>query len=123
MRNLLVAIHLQPGGTRILAMSAPGQMRLKARLPSVPWNRKALGHLLQGLALGQGRPVRAVLVADGPANLSGMSLSGDCGDETAKPLYVLEHVPGLPRPPGGAEPGEKGRFAELAQLLAREAGR
>lgn len=50
--------------TRILAMRGASETILKGRLPLRPSSGRAVTALLEAIALWEGRPVRAVLVAD-----------------------------------------------------------
>ena len=50
--------------TRVVAMAGPSETILKAHLSRDPVHPRALGTLLEALALWQGQPVRAALCAD-----------------------------------------------------------
>jgi len=80
-------------------MSGPKETVLKARLSAIAQHRRALPTLLEALALWQGRPVRAVVVADAPdgSSLTRLKLDGMLADVGADPLYRLELVPGRKR--------------------------
>ena len=67
--TLNATVHPGPNQTRILATD-DGDDCLKAVLPSSPVHPRALHTLLEGLALWHGRPVHAVLLADGPSGTS-----------------------------------------------------
>ena len=66
MNSLWVAIDSRCNETRVLAMSGPKETVLKARLAATAQHRLALPSLLEALALWQGIPVHAVVVADAP---------------------------------------------------------
>ena len=78
----------------MLAMQAPSEPILKARLRANPSHPRALPFLLEAIALWQGCPVRAALYADdSPAGCGTRfypDLSVDPGDT---PLYTLDWVP------------------------------
>lgn len=114
---------IRPGqqGARILAVRPDGHTVLKARLRTSPFHPKALGTLLEALALWEGQMVRAVLVAGADADSCDTSLFRECfADFGRPPLYELayaacDHRELLPR---GRD--ALGGFADLRQLLALE---
>ncbi|PID37794.1 MAG: hypothetical protein CSA24_02460 [Deltaproteobacteria bacterium] len=86
-----VAIHPKKTHTRVLATAGARKTLLKAHLDAQPRHRRALPALLEALALWQGAPVRAALVADEQAATSGTSLYRDCLDLVeSPPLFELE---------------------------------
>ena len=124
MESIWVGIHPQRESTRVLVMSGAAQTLLKARLSSLPSHRRALSTLLEAIALWQGRPVRAALVADA---LGGLSESGICRDsfpDFGDGLhYTLEYVSVL-RPPRRRDGlGGMGDFRDLRQLLRLDISR
>lgn len=56
--------------TRVLAMRGASETILKGRLPLRPSSTRAVTALLEAIALWEGRPVRAVLVADASSTSS-----------------------------------------------------
>ena len=106
--------------TRVLAMRGASETILKATLPLQPSSVRAVTTLFEALALWEGRPVRAVLVADESSTRScPTTLYRDTfaifGERTA--LYEFEwvsHVPGRRR--RDALSG-MGNFSELERLL------
>jgi hypothetical protein len=119
MAPLWVGIHPQLQSTRILAM-AGAEIVLKARLQSSPSSRLALPTLLEALALWQGIPVRAALVADSKAPMCGTSLYRDSFPDFGSALYTLDFVDALRKPRRRDELGGMGPFADLRQLLLFE---
>lgn len=118
MQAIWVGIHPQAESTRVLVMSGAAETLLKARLRPEPSHRRALATLLEAIALWQGRPVRAVLVADAPGEGSASALCrdsfGDFGDGVH---YSLEYVSVL-RPPRRRDRLDGvGDFRDLRQLL------
>jgi hypothetical protein len=99
MRSLWVAIDSRNNGTRILAMQGPKETVLKARLSATTQHQRAVPTLLEALALWEGMPVRAVVVADDPGGLSlaRLKLDRTLADQETDPLYKLELVPGHKR--------------------------
>lgn len=123
MRTIWVGMHASPTGTRLLVMDGPTETVLKARL-GVPQHRRAVAALLEALALWQGAPVRAALVADGSADSSVTNRFPDCFDDNGAPLYTLEHVPAHPVRRRRDVLGGLGDFRDLRQqLLLFEVGR
>jgi hypothetical protein len=124
MHSLWVAIDSRCDETRVLAMSGPQETVLKARLSAIAQHRRALPTLLEALALWQGRPVRAVVVADDPdgASLRRLKLDGVLADLGADPLYRLELVPGHKRRHRDVLDA-MGAFHDLRQLTMFEVAR
>ena len=123
MESLWVGVHPQSKWTRILAMAGPDQTLLKAHLSSLPSSRRALSTLLEALALWQGRPVHAALVADGSAASSGTSLYRDSFADFGSVLYTLAYVDALRRPCRRDPLPGMGPFGDLRELLLFEAAR
>jgi hypothetical protein len=111
--------------TRVIAMAGPGAERtlLKARLSPSPSSRHALKALLEAVALWQGRPVRAALVAGTEDNSCGTSLFRDCLPDFETALFTLEFVESLRRPRRREDIAGMGRFEDLRQLLLFEVSR
>jgi hypothetical protein len=61
MESIWMGISPSPTATRVIAMSGPGETILKAQLATDPKHPRALGTLLEAVALWQGLPVRAAL--------------------------------------------------------------
>ena len=74
MRTIWVGIDPRPSETRILVMDGAETTLLKARFLPSPSSRLALPTLLEAIALWQGRPVHAVLVAGTSGRSCGTSL-------------------------------------------------
>lgn len=116
-------VAMRPGldSTRVLAVTPAGDTILKARLHTSPVHSRAVGTLLEALALWQGSKVDAVLVADAAGRASGSSLFHDCFPDFGRPpLYELAYTGTDSR-----EPPPPGRdlvsgFDDLRQLLAIE---
>lgn len=123
MRSIWVGIHPQRESTRILAMAGAERTLLKARLLPSPSSRMAMPSLLEAIALWQGAPVRAALVADSSADSCGTSLYRDSFPDFGSVLYQLDYVDALRRPRRGDELPGMGPFADLRQLLLFEVAR
>ena|SRR5438105_12635555 len=118
MESIWVGIRPEREWTRILVMSGAAETLLKARLLPVPSNRRALSTLLEAIALWQGRPVRAALVADAPGGLSESGLCRDSFPDFGDGLhYTLEYVSVLRPPRRRDELSGMGDFRDLRQLL------
>lgn len=104
-------------------MSGAEETILKARFLSSPSSRTALPALLEAIALWQGRPVRAALVADGSSASSGTSLYRDSFPDFGSSLYTLEYVEALRKPHTRDRLSGMGRFGDLRQLLLFKAAR
>lgn len=108
---------IRPGGmaTRLIAMDGPDTL-LKARLLRTPSHPRALQWLLEGVALWQGHPVRAVLSAEPSASACGAHLYTDWFPDFGGPLYTIEWAPA--ERPRRARDGLSGLgdFRDLKQL-------
>ena len=123
MQSIWVGIHPQPSSTRILAMAWADRPLLKAHLLPSPASRTALPLLLEAIALWQGVPVRAALVADSSDGSCGMRLYRDSFADFGSALYTLEYVDAL-RPPRRRDPiTGMGAFGDLRQLLLFQVAR
>jgi hypothetical protein len=112
--------------TRVLAMRGASETILKASLPLRPSSGRAVTSLLEALALWEGRPVRAVLVADSSSTSSSTTtLYRDTfeifGERTA--LYQFEWVPHVPGRRRRDALGGMGNFSELERLLVHTVAR
>lgn len=126
MKSLWAGIRPQRLSTRILILDGPDHTLLKARLRPDPQHRHALSTLLESLALWQGAPVRAVLVADDEAISSATRLFEEgigFREAPATPLYSLELVPAVApgRSPDGLD--GVGDFGDLQRLVLCQATR
>src|SRR5207248_11454801 len=101
----------------------PERTLLKARLSSFPSSRLALPTLLEAIALWQGLPVRAALVADSPPRTSDTSLYRDSFPDFGSALYTLEYVEALRKPRRRDDLSGMGPFEDLRQLLLFEVAR
>jgi hypothetical protein len=109
--------------TRVIALAGPERTLFKARLAPSPSSRWALPSLCEAIALWQGQPVRAALVADSSANLSDTSLFRDSFPDFGSALYSLDIVEALRRPRRRDGLDGMGRFDDLRQLLLFEVAR
>ena len=119
MKSIWMGISPGQDETRVIAMAGPGAERtlLKARLAPSPSSRSALPSLLEAIALWQGRPVHAALVAAPLGEASGTSLYRDCLPDFGSALYTLEYVEALRRPRRRNDISGMGSFEDLRQLL------
>jgi hypothetical protein len=79
--------------TRVVAMAGPSETILKAHLSRDPVHPRALGTLLEALALWQGQPVRAALCADAAGFSSDSNLCREAFLDDGGALYNLVWVP------------------------------
>ena len=123
METIWMGIDPRPDRTRILAMAGPERTILKAHLLPLPSSRSGLPALLEAIALWQGRPVRAALVADGSDPSCRGRFAEDAFGTMQSTLYTLDYVSAL-RPPRRRDPLTGfGPFDDLRQLLLFEAMR
>lgn len=114
-------VAIRPGmrGTRVLATMASGEAILKARLRTSPMHPRAVGTLLEAIALWEGHTVDAVLVAGAEASECGTSLFRDCFPDFGRPpLYELAYTSTDRREPLPRGRDLLGGFADLRQQLA-----
>jgi hypothetical protein len=118
------AIHPHSTETRVLVTEGVRQTLLKARLATRPHHPRALPTLLESIALWQGQPVHAALVADAKARSSGTSLLADCFDVIEPtPLFKLDIVDGSSPRRRRDQLGGMGDYRDLRQLLLWEVAR
>ena len=123
MRSLWVVIDSKCDETRILATAGPKETVLKARLSATAQHPRAVAALLEALAMWEGKPVRAAIVADGTDGSSATRLRLDfLADFVGAPLYQLEFVPGHRRRHRDLLDG-MGAFHDLRQLVMFEEAR
>lgn len=124
MHSLWAAIDSKGNETRVLVMSGPKETVLKARLSATAQHRLALPSLLEALALWQGMPVRAVVVADAPdgSALARLKLDHMLAEVDGAPLFKLELVPGHKRRHRDVLDA-MGAFHDLRQLAMFEGAR
>src|SRR5262245_14564135 len=121
MSETWMAIRPGPQGARILAVKSDGHTVLKARLKASPVHPRALGTLLEALALWEGQLIRAVLVAGVDAGSCDTSLFRECfADFGRPPLYELAYAASDHREPLPRGRDALGSFADLRRLLAVE---
>ena len=125
MTTIWMGIAPGPRETRVIAMHGANETILKAKLLRDPAHPRALPWLLEAVALWQGLPVRAALVADDMSNGCGTSLYHDAfSDFGRSPLYSLDWIPvGDGKRRGRRDLTGMGDFADLRQLLLAEVAR
>lgn len=122
MHRIWMAIAPSSRETRLLATAGPQETLLKARLAAQPRHERAIGSLLDALALWQGRKVHAALAVDEhwPSCATSPWPSFVGYDDT--PLYTLDLVP-VRRPGRRRGLHGLGDFRDLHRLLHREVAR
>lgn len=90
---------ISPGSTttRVLAMTGPSNPILKAHLAREPRHPRALGTLLEAMALWQGQPVRAALCADAEGFTCDSNLCREAFLDDGGALYSVVWVPSSAR--------------------------
>ena len=125
METLWIGVDPRPEGTRVLVISGPETVLLKANLSPLPSSRLALSALAEALCLWEGRRARVALVAThldssaprAPFDEHPFGVShGALVD-----LDIVDHL----RPPRRRRDGlgGMGAFDDLRQLLLFEAMR
>jgi hypothetical protein len=123
MRSLWVAIDSRCDETRILATAGAQATVLKARLSATTHHPRAVPALLEALALWEGSPVRAAIVAGDRDTSCATRLKLDfLTDFGRDPLYQLELVAGHRRRHRDPLDG-MGGFHDLRQLMLFEVAR
>ena len=123
MRSLWIAIDSRCHETRVLVTAGPRETVLKARLSATAHHPRAIPTLLEALALWEGMPVRAAIVAADPGGSCVTRLKLDSFDAPdGAPLYQIELVPGHKRHHRDPLDG-MGAFHDLRQLVLFEGAR
>ncbi|HKY35609.1 MAG TPA: hypothetical protein VJN18_06720 [Polyangiaceae bacterium] len=122
MESIWMGVAPRAAATRILAMHGPSETLLKAVLRGEPSHPRALGTLLEALALWQGAQVRAVLCADDQVPMCDSTL-WRAAWEDGGPLYSVTWVPGVDRPRRQRAIPGVGDFRDLERVLVWEAAR
>lgn len=123
MRSLWVAIDSRSDETRVLVTAGSRETILKARLSATAQHPRAVPALLEALALWEGAPIRAAVVADGPAASSATRLKlGWQAVGDGEPMYRIEFVRGRRRHHRDELDG-LGAFHDLRQLVMFEVAR
>jgi hypothetical protein len=123
MESVWMGIAQGPATTRVIAMTSPSSTILKAQLAHEPRHPRALGTLLEAIALWEGRPVRAALSAASSGISCDSNLFREAFSVEGGALYsvVWAHATAARRrrsPICGM-----GRFDDLERLVAEEVAR
>ena len=126
MESISVGLWPNARTTQVVAMRGASTTILKANLSLRLWSPLAVTTLLEAMALWEGRPVRAVLVADESSTSScPTTLYRDTfalfGARTG--LYEFEWVSRVPARRGKSALGGMGSFGKLERLVLRMAAR
>ncbi len=123
MESIWMGIASGARSTRVVAMSGPGETFLKAQLDSEPRHARALGTLLEAVALWQGLPVRAAISVGGRDGSCDSHLYREMFLDDGGALYRLVWVPtGVPRRRSARLHG-LGSFRDLERLVVEEVAR
>jgi hypothetical protein len=104
-------------------MSGPGETILKAQLAANPKHPRALGTLLEAVALWQGLPVRAALCVNARAGSCDSNLYRDAFSDEGGALYSVVWVPASTQRSRRVRLDGLGRFQDLERLVTREVAR
>lgn len=119
MTMLHVVVSPSRTETRVLAMTSPTDTILKAKMAPIPSHSRALGALLEAIALWQGQQVHAALVAAASAGLSDLRPYRNAVLEDGA-LYRVDWVPACPSVRRCADVVGLGEFADLRQIALAE---
>lgn len=108
--------------TRVVALESPSDTILKAQLRKDPAHPRALGTLLEAIALWQGQPVRAALCAGDTAFSCDSTICREAFLVDGGALYSLVWVPSAPRRRRQRLEG-LGNFRDLERLVIEEVAR
>jgi hypothetical protein len=123
MDDLWMAIAPSTTSTRLMLMHGAAMSLLSAELRRDPQHHRALSTLLEALALWQGARIRAALVVDEAASLSGTNLYHDAFDDGPRtPLYTIEAV-WDPRRGRRRDRSGVAEFRDLRRILLEEVAR
>lgn len=123
MESIWMGISQEPTHTRVLAMAGASETILKARLHRQPAHLRALGTLLEAIALWQGNKVRAAVAVAESAEQFDNTLCHEAFRDGGA-LYSVEWGHGYPK-------GRRhhrdirglGNFGDLRQLVLFEVAR
>lgn len=124
MEDLWMAIAPGAASTRLMLMQGASTALLTGTLRRDPQHHRALSTLLEALALWQGARIRAALVVDEAASLSGTNLYRDAFDDGPRtPLFTLEAVWDPRRAGRRARVNGVAEFRDLRRILIQEVAR
>lgn len=122
MESVWMGISPSPAATRVVAMAGPSETILKAQLATEPKHPRALGTLLEAVALWQGLPVRAALCVGSRAGSCDSNLYRDALSEDGGALYSVVWVPASAQHRRVRLDG-LGNFRDLERIVTREVAR
>lgn len=123
MESIWMGIAPSPTATRVVAMTSPSEPILKARLAGDPRHPRALGTLLEAVALWQGQPVRAALCAGEQGLSCDSNLCREAFVADGGALYSVVWVPGGATRRRRSGLDGLGDFRDLERLVISEVAR
>jgi hypothetical protein len=125
MSSIWMGIAPNPEEVRVLAMRGADQTILKARLRADPMHPRSMQLLIEAIALWQGMPVRAALVADDTSNGYDTTFFQEAFlDFGNTPLYTLDWTSlEAHRRRRRRDIGGMGEFDDIRRLLLSEVAR
>src|SRR5690606_7636162 len=123
MESIWMGIAPGTKATRVIAMSGPSELLMKARLEREPKHPRALATLLEAMALWQGAPVRAALCADSARPTCDSSLFREAFLDDGGALFSVVWVPVHARRPRRDHLHGLGSFRDLERLVVEGVAR
>jgi hypothetical protein len=123
MESIWMGIAPGSTATRVIAMAGPSDTILKAQLSCEPRHPRALGTLLEAIALWQGRPVRAALCAAPPGCSYDSNLFREAFSDEGGALYSIVWVRDCLPPRRRDRLRGVGRFDDLERMVIEEVAR
>jgi hypothetical protein len=123
MESIWMGIAPSSTTTRVIAMDGPSDTILKAQLARDPKHPRALGTLLEAVALWQGQPVRAALCAEPRGATCDSNLWREAFLDDGGALYSVVWVPAGVHRRRRTRIHGLGNFNDLEALLISEVAR
>lgn len=123
MQSIWMGISPSRVATRVVAMKGPSETILKAQLAVDPRHPRALGTLLEAVALWQGQPVRAALCVDERVGSCDCNLYREAFSEVGGALYSVVWVPPSAHRRRRVRLDGLGKFHDLERLVVEEVAR
>lgn len=123
MRSIWMGIAPGKMTTRVVALDGPSNTILKAQLRTDPAHPRALGTLLEAIALWQGQPVRAALCADAEGLSYDSTICREAFSLDGGALYSLVWAPASAHRRRRHRLDGLGSFGDLERLVVQEVAR
>jgi hypothetical protein len=123
MESIWMGIAPGSTATRVIAMAGPSDTILKAQLSCEPRHPRALGTLLEAVALWEGRPVRAALCAAPSGRSYDSNLFREAFSDEGGALYSIVWARDCPSRRRRDRLRGVGRFHDLERIVIEEVAR